>query len=77
MKMKINVEFTDDDGNVIVRPVTVDTEVPDFDDFTGPDKFREDFDVLEKAVLKARNRAAEIAVEDYLAELSKKKPLTR
>ena len=76
MKMEIIVKLTDDKGNEVLKPVTVDTDVPDFDDFTGPDRFREDFDVLEKAVLKARNRAAKIAIEEYLAELSKKKHLT-
>ena len=72
MKMKINIEFTDEQGDVIVKPTEIDTDVPDFDEFTSPDKFREEFDVYEKAVLKARNKAAEIATEEYLAELSKK-----
>ena len=77
MKMEIYVKFTDDKGNEIVKPVTVDADVPEFDDFTGPDKFLEVFNVYEKAVLKARNRAAEIATEEYLAELSKKKQTTK
>ena len=72
MKMEINVTFKDANGNEIVKPITVDTDVPDFNHFTGPDKFLEDFDVYEKAVLKARNKAAELATEKYLAELSKK-----
>ena len=73
MKMKINVEFTDIKGNEVVRSVAIDADVPDFDEFTGPEQFREVFDKYEKAVLKARNKAAEIATEEYLAELSKKK----
>jgi hypothetical protein len=77
MKMEINVMFKDDEGNEILKPITIDTDVPDFDEFTGPDRFREEFDVYEKAVLKARNKAAEIATEEYLAELSKKKPQIR
>jgi hypothetical protein len=77
MKMEINIKFKDTEGNEIVKPITVDADVPDFDEFTGPDRFREEFDVYEKAVLKARNKAAEIAAEEYLSELSKKKPLMR
>ena len=73
MKMKIYVEFTDAEGNEAIKPIAVDADVPDFDEFTGPDRFREEFDVLEKSVLKARNSAAETAVERYLSELSKKK----
>ena len=53
----------------------MDADVPDFSGFRGPDKFLEDFDVYEKAVLKARNKAAELATEEYLAELSKKKQM--
>ena len=72
MKMEVNVKFTDNEGNEVVKPVTVDVDVPDFDEFRGPDSFLEDFDVLEKAALEARNNAAKIAIEEYLAELSKK-----
>lgn len=75
MEMKITVEFKNNDGTEIIKPVAIDTEVPEFDEFTGPDNFREVFDKYEKAVLKARNRAAEIATEEYLTELSKKKLL--
>ena len=76
MIMEINVTIKDADGNIVVKPITVETGVPDFDDFTGPDKFREEFNVYEKAVLRARNEAAEKATEEYLAELSKKKRQT-
>lgn len=38
------------------------------------EKIREIFDKYEKAVLKARNSAAELATEEYLSELSKKSP---
>ena len=76
MKMEINVRFTDNEDNEVVKPVTVDVDVPDFDEFRGPNSFLEDFDVLEKAALEARNSASKIAIEEYLAELSKKKRMT-
>lgn len=77
MKMKITVEIKNNDGTEIIKPVAIDTQVPEFDEFTGPDNFREVFDKYEKAVLKARNTAAEIATEEYLTELSKKKLLRK
>lgn len=75
MKMEITVKIKNCDGSETIKPVIIDTEIPEFDEFKGPDNFREVFDAYEKAVLKARNSAAEIATEEYLAELSKKKHL--
>jgi len=72
MKMKITVEIENEDGTKTIEPVVVDTEIPDYDDFKGPDTFLQDFDVLEKAVLKIRNDAAKEAVEAYLEDISKK-----
>jgi hypothetical protein len=73
VKMKITVEIEDADGTTEIRPIVVDTEIPEFEEFTGPDNFREVFDRCEKAVLKIRNQAAELAIEEYLTEMSKKK----
>lgn len=72
MKMKITVEIENDDGSKTIKPITIDTDIPEFDEFTGPDNFREVFDKCEKSVLKIRNKATELAVEEYLTELSKK-----
>jgi len=77
MKMKITVEIENDDGTKTIKPVIVDTEIPDYEEFKGPDNFRETFDKCEKAVLKARNTAAEIAIQEYLTELSKKKAVRK
>jgi hypothetical protein len=62
---------------VEIKPIIVDTEIPEFEDYTGPDNFREVFHRCEKSVLKIRNQAAELAIEEYLAELSKKKSIKR
>ncbi len=77
MKMKITVEIENGDGSKTIKPVIIDTEVPDFDEFKGPDNFRETFDKLEKVALKARNDAMEFAIEEYLSELSKKKAMQK
>jgi hypothetical protein len=75
MKMEINIKIIDNDGIEIIRPVVIDTEIPEFDEFKDSTNFREIFDKYEKAVLKARNTAAELASEEFLSELSKKKQL--
>jgi hypothetical protein len=72
MKMEITVKINNDDGTETIKPITIDTDIPEFDEFEGPDNFREVFNKYEKAVLKARNVAAEVATEEYLTELSKK-----
>lgn len=74
MKMEIEIRIKNDDGTESVKPVVIDTDIPEWDAFIGPDNFREVFHQYEKAVLKARNLAAEKATEEYLSELSKKKP---
>ena len=72
MKMEIIVKFKNEDGTEALKTTTIDAEVPEFDEFKGPDNFREVFDKCERAVLKARNTVAELAMEEYLTELSKK-----
>ena len=76
MKMKITVEIENADGSKEIKPIVIDTEIPEFEEFKSPDNFREVFHKYETAVLKARNMAAELATEEYLSELSKKKITT-
>ena len=61
------------DGTSAVERTTIDVDVPDFEEFTGPDTFGAVFDQYERKVLKARNKAIEEATERYLSELAKKK----
>lgn len=77
MKMKITIEIENADGLKEIKPIVIDTEIPEFEEFKSPDNFREVFNKYEKAVLKARNMAAELATEEYLTELSKKKLLQK
>ena len=72
MKMEITIRIKNTDGTEEIRPIVVDTEIPEFEEFTGPDNFREVFDRCEKAALKIRNKAAELAIKEYLSEMSKK-----
>ena len=77
MKMKITVEIENADGLKEIKPIVIDTEIPEFDEFKGPDNFREIFHKYETSILKARNMGAELATEEYLTELSKKKLLQK
>ena len=72
-KMEITVKIINDDGTETLQPVTIDTDIPDYDDFKGPDTFLQDFDVYEKAVLKLRNDAVKEATDAYLEDIAKKK----
>ena len=74
MKMEITVTIKDKDERNIIETVEIASEIPEFEDFNGADDFRNTFDTYERAVLKARNQAAQMATESYLSELSKKNP---
>jgi hypothetical protein len=43
MMIEIIVKIKNDDGTESIRPITVDTDIPEFEDYTGPDNFREVF----------------------------------
>jgi uncharacterized protein YehS (DUF1456 family) len=75
MKMRITVNIKNEDDSEVAEPTTIEVEVPDFEAFTGPDKFGEVFDQYERKVLKARNEAIEAATEKYLSELAQKNPI--
>lgn len=73
MKLKITVDIENTAGDLAAESTTIEVEVPEFEAFTGPDKFGEVFDQYERKVLKARNEAIATATEKYLSEMAKKK----
>jgi hypothetical protein len=73
MKVEITVKIKNTDGGLAAEATTIEVEVPDFEEFTGPDTFGFVFDKYERKVLKARNEAIERATEKYLSEMAKKK----
>jgi len=75
--MKITIEIENIDGTKEIKPIVIDTEIPEFEEFKDANNSKEVFHKYEKAVLKARNAAAELATEEYLTELSKKKSIKR
>lgn len=74
MKMQITVNIKNEDNSEVAEPTTIEVNVPEFEAFTGPDKFGEVFDQYERKVLKARNEVIEATTEKYLSELAQKKP---
>jgi len=74
-KMEITIKFKDENGNIETHPVTVECDVPSYEDFKRIGNFREGFDLYERAVLRARKEASERATQIYMEEMSKKKPM--
>jgi hypothetical protein len=73
MKVKITVEIENADGSLATESTRVEAEVPDFEAYSGPEKFGEEFDEYERKVIKLRNEAVQAATEKYVSELAKKK----
>jgi len=72
MKMRITVNIENDDNTEAVEPTEIELGIPNFEAFTGPDKFREVFDQYERKALEARNDAMKASTEKYLSGLAKK-----
>lgn len=72
MKMRIMVNIQNEDDSEVAEATMIEVDVPEFEAFTGSDKFGEIFDQYERKVLKARNEAVEAVTEKYLSELAKK-----
>ena len=73
-KLEIVAKITMPDGTVIERSVDASNAIPTPDEFdtSSKDGFLESFDILENAVLDARNKIGEDITEAYLEEMSKK-----
>lgn len=73
MKLEISVKFIDECGLEVIKPVIIDTSVPNFDDFHDVNDFLPVFDQLERSGLRLRDEAFSIALTQYMETLSKKK----
>lgn len=72
MRIDFIARITDDNGNVVECPVTVDADLPAVDCFDNKEQFLSQFDSYEKALLQARNEAAEAVTDAYLQAAAKK-----
>jgi len=70
-KMKISIEFIDDNGESIVKTAG-ERDVPFWEEMEAKG-FRDAFHDIETAALELTKEARDTAVEEYLAEASKKK----
>ena len=70
MKVRFIAEIEDDNGNIVKRPVTVETDVPDISEFIEPTEFYKVFDRFERPVIEARNQLAAEITKEYLEEAS-------
>jgi len=70
--MQITIYIKNDDGTIGAEATVIEVDVPDFEAFTGPERFWVVFDEYERKVLKSRNEAIDSATEKYLSEMAKK-----
>jgi len=74
VKVRFTAEIIDDNGNVIGARACEEDGIPSAEDFdlSTREGFLQDFDALEKTVLKARNQIGENITEEVLNAVSKK-----
>ena len=73
MKIETIIRITDDDGNVIERRQLEDAGIPAIDTFNDKEKFLDQFDAAEKALIRANNEASTQVLGAYCDEAVKKK----
>lgn len=74
MKVKFTAEIIDDNGNVVGKRMSEEDGIPSMEkfDLSTREGFLRDFDLLEKAVLKARNQVGEDITDEILDGTLKK-----
>ena len=72
MEFEITVNIKKADGTVAAESTTMEVDIPDFEEFTGPGDFGKVFNKYEQNIIKTRNEVVAIATEKYLKELAKK-----
>ena len=72
-KMTVTIEIVQEDGHVVRQTRTED--IPGYEDFKR-NGFSDSFDKIETALLEARKKVSDTAVESYLNEISKKKSMS-
>lgn len=74
MKVKFTAKIIDANGNVVGKRISEEDGIPFMEkfDLSTKEGFLRDFDLLEKAVLKARNQAGEDIIDEILDGTLKK-----
>lgn len=68
MKVRLMAEITDDNGKKVIKPIEMETEVPDIEEFGDKSQFYEVFERYEKPVLVARTQLMEELTKCYMDE---------
>jgi len=61
MKLKVTVAIENANGEPVVQSTTMDVDIPEFEEFIGPDTFGAVFDTCERNAIKLRNDAMRVA----------------
>ena len=74
MKVKFTAEIIDDNGNVVGKRISEGDGIPSMEkfDLSTREGFLRDFDLLEKAVLKARNQVGQDITDEIIDGTLKK-----
>lgn len=70
--MQITVTITNEDESALTEPTTTILNIPEVEEYKGPEVFDQVFYQYEQAVLEARNGVVEEATEKYLSAVGKK-----
>ncbi len=75
MKIRFTAEIIDDDENIIERHTGEEDGIPSLEniDISTKEGFLRDFDIIEKAILNARNKVGEGITDGIYEAVSKKK----
>jgi flagellar hook assembly protein FlgD len=73
--LTFTAKITDENGKEIIVPINIESKIPDIEAFLDGKNFANNFDQIEKAVIKARKNLSEKVIEEYLGESTKKKQL--
>lgn len=68
MKVRLMAEITDDNGKKLMKPIEIETKVPDIEEFGDKSQFYQVFDRYEKPVLAARTQLMEKLTKEYMDE---------
>ena len=68
MKVRLMAEITDNNGKKVMKPIEIETEVPDIEEFGDKSQFYEVFDRYEKPVLAAHTQFMEELTKRYMNE---------
>ena len=71
MELTLSGKFRRKGCEHAIGTIEIDMEIPDFEEFEGPDNFRLVFNELEQAILVNRNELGRLVAEEYLKKMTR------